>query len=65
MSIGEDAFYESSLTLTSVTLPANMQLSKNSRLPGGCLDEYERNYQKAGTITRPNTNSNTWTYRAR
>jgi hypothetical protein len=60
--IGKSAFYGN--RLTSVTLPANVELVRDwldEALP--CQTAYERNDKKAGTYTRPNTNSDNWTYR--
>jgi hypothetical protein len=55
-SIGEQVFFGNN-NLTSITLPANVQLETDA-LP--CQAAYEENGKQAGTYTLKNGN---WTYR--
>ncbi|MDR0683778.1 MAG: leucine-rich repeat domain-containing protein [Spirochaetaceae bacterium] len=56
-SIGEQAF--SGNPLVSVTMPANVEVGENA-MP--CQAAYEENDKQAGTYTRPNSDSENWTY---
>jgi TolB-like protein len=58
-SIGQQAFDENHFTITSVTMPANVEL-RAFAIP--CQGAYEANGKKAGTYKRPNVNTNQWTY---
>jgi hypothetical protein len=61
-SIGYAAF--SGNPLTSVTIPANVSLG-NDALGYYATPAYERNGKKAGTYTRPDSNSSNWVYEAK
>ena len=59
-SIGFAAFYPSS-ELINITIGENVSFD-NPAFPEGFVDAYNTTYGKtAGTYTRPNTNSTTWT----
>jgi hypothetical protein len=56
--IGEGAFEDN--RLTSITIGANAVLEEDS-FDNGFESAYEKARKAAGTYTRPNTNSKTWT----
>jgi hypothetical protein len=58
-AIGNNAFYKN--PLISVTIPNNVYYDSNF-IPGKFYDTYNNKYNKAaGTYTRPDTDSETWT----
>jgi hypothetical protein len=57
--IGYSAF--SFNQLTSITIGANVSLHRRGSFDEGFDEAYNNNGKQAGTYTRPNTNSTTWT----
>ncbi|GHU51668.1 hypothetical protein FACS1894200_12060 [Spirochaetia bacterium] len=63
VSIGERAFYNN--RLTSMTIGANVSLSVYNSIGDGFDAYYNENGKKAGTYTRPNVNSERWSFSLR